>query len=87
MCEEFVADFGRPDRRLRAVYDNGTESDLLRALYRDDTSRRITELDDHPLFADEIDEEDSHSGHIYILRSLSSHPYIAEYRDVNHKFV
>src|SRR5690606_16781840 len=27
--EEFVAEYGRPDRRLRVVYDNGTESDLL----------------------------------------------------------
>lgn len=88
--EEFVADYGRPDRRLRAVYDNGTESDLLlrslqRALYRDDTSRRITELDDHPLFADEMEDADSESGHIYILRSRSDHPFIAENRDLLHK--
>ena len=27
--EPFVSDYGRPDRRLRVVYDNGTESDLL----------------------------------------------------------
>ncbi len=27
--DEFVSDYGRPDRRLRVVYDNGTESDLL----------------------------------------------------------
>ncbi len=27
--ELFVNDYGRPDRRLRVVYDNGTESDIL----------------------------------------------------------
>ncbi len=39
--EEFVAEYGRPDRRLRIIYDNGTESDLLlrsfqRALCKDE---------------------------------------------------
>ena len=46
--DRFVSDYGRPDRRLRVVYDNGTESDLLvrslqRALNKDKASRRITE--------------------------------------------
>ena len=62
MGEEFVSDYGRPDRRLRVVYDNGTESDLLvrslqRALYKDKASRRITEPGFGPLFS-EVEEED-----------------------------
>ena len=39
---------GAPNARLRAIYDNGTESNLLirslqNALYKDETSRRVTE--------------------------------------------
>ncbi|MGA1264957.1 MAG: GIY-YIG nuclease family protein, partial [Prochlorothrix sp.] len=55
MGEIFVGDHGRPDARLRVVYDNGTESNLLlrslqRALNKDKTSRRITTPDLGPLF-------------------------------------
>jgi hypothetical protein len=50
MGEPFVSDYGRSDSRLRVVYDNATESDLLlrslqRALNKDKTSRRITNSD------------------------------------------
>ena len=53
---QFVSDHGRPDHRLRVVYDNATESDLLlrslqRALNKDRRSRRITTPDLGPLFA------------------------------------
>ena len=35
MGKEFVTDYDRRDRRLRVIYDNGTESDsLLRSLQR-----------------------------------------------------
>jgi len=90
MGEPFVSDYGRPDRRLRVVYDNGTESDLLvrslqRALNKDKTSRRITEPDLGPLFSDQADTEDLPTGHIYVLRSKSDHPFIAEVRQVLHK--
>ena len=90
MGEEFISEYGRPDRRLRVVYDNGTESDLLvrslqRALNKDKTSRRITEPDYGPLFSGEDEEDDLPSGHIYVLRSLSDHPFVAENRTVLHK--
>jgi hypothetical protein len=90
MGEPFVSDYGRPDRRLRVVYDNGTESDLLlrslqRALNKDKVSRRITEPDFGPLFSDKIGEDDVLSGWIYVLRSKSDHPYVAQHRDVLHK--
>ncbi len=88
--EPFVSDYGRPDRRLRVIYDNGTESDLLlrslqRALNKDKTSRRITDPDLGPLFGDEESEDDLPSGSIYVLRSRSDHPFIAENRSVLHK--
>lgn len=90
MGEAFVSDYGRPDRRLRVVYDNGTESDLLlrslqRALNKDKASRRITEPDLGPLFSERIEEADEATGHIYVLRSKSEHPFVAEHRDLLHK--
>ncbi len=90
MGEEFVSDYGRPDRRLRVVYDNGTESDLLvrslqRALNKDKASRRITEPDYGPLFSGEAEEGDLSTGYIYVLRSKSEHPFVAQNREVLHK--
>lgn len=88
----FTTDYDRTDRRLRVIYDNGTESDLLlrslqRALNRDPASRQILPADmkGMPLFADQIDEEDADSGAVYVVRSLSTHPFIAEHRDLIHK--
>jgi hypothetical protein len=88
--EKFISDYGRPDSRLRLIYDNSTESDLLmrsfqRALYKDKTSRRITSLEHGPLFSEKLDDEDALTGHIYVLRSLSDHPFIKENREVIHK--
>lgn len=88
--EEFISDYGRPDRRLRVVYDNGTESDLLlrslqRALYKDPNSRRITRPGFGLLFSDDEEENDLATGHIYVLRSKSEHPFVAEHREVLHK--
>ena len=88
--EQFRSDYGRPDRRLRVIYDNGTESDLLarslqRALYKDKASRRITEPGFGPLFTDVEEEDDLATGYIYVLRSKSDHPFVAEHRNVLHK--
>ena len=88
--EPFTNYYGRPDSRLRVIFDNGTESDLLvrslqRALNKDKASRRITEPDMGPLFSDEEDEGDLQSGSIYILRSNSEHPFVAQHRAVIHK--
>jgi hypothetical protein len=90
MGEPFVSDYGRQDRRLRVVYDNATESDLLlrslqRALNKDKASRRITNLDLGPLFSQIEAEDDLPTGYIYVLRSQSDHPFIAENRSVIHK--
>lgn len=72
------------------IYSNETESDLLlrslqRALYKDEAGRRITEPTAGPLFASENDEEDLASGTIYVLRSKSDDPRIAQHRNVLHK--
>jgi len=90
--DKFLQEFGREDRRLRVIYDNGTESNLLlrslqRALYKDEHGRRILppESESKPLFSDQIAAEDAQSGHIYIARSLSDHPFIVENRDLLHK--
>jgi T5orf172 domain len=88
--EPFVNDYGRRDQRLRVIFANGTESDLLvrslqRALNKDKESRRITEPDWIPLFSGEEEEDDLHTGYIYVLRSHSENPFIAEQRTLIHK--
>jgi T5orf172 domain len=88
--EAFKAPNGESDSRLRAIYSNGTESNLLRrslqrALYKDEAGRRVTESAAGPLFADESDDEDQASGTIYVLRSKSDHPLVVANREVLHK--
>lgn len=88
--DTFKAPNGEYDARLRVIYSNGTESDLLRrslqrALYKDDAGRRITEAEAGPLFSSEPREGGTESGTIYVLRSKSDHPMIVEHRDLIHK--
>lgn len=88
--EEFVTEYGRRDSRLRVIYANGTESDVLlrslqRALHRDGAGRVISNPDAGPLFSGEIDENDQASGTIYVLRSKSEDAAIATHRDILHK--
>lgn len=98
--EVFTTNYGMQDSRLRVIYDNGTESDLLlrslqRALNRDETSRRITNPSFGPLFSDSDSDDDIPngyipngyipSGYIYVLRSNSKEPLIKENRTVIHK--
>ena len=86
----FTAPNGHTDARMRVIYANGTESDLLlrsmqRALYKDETSRVVSDPSAGPLFSGAIEEEDASSGTVYVLRSKSDHPVVAENRDVLHK--
>ena len=88
--ENIKAAYGRNDARLRVIYANGTESNLLRrslerALYKDETGRRLTDPDMGPLFGDAQEPDDIETGTIYVLRSLSSHPFVAEHRELIHK--
>jgi hypothetical protein len=88
--EEFVADYGRKDRRLRVIFDNGTEAPMLkrsleRALQKDPAGRRITDPVAGPLFAGEPEDGDESSGTIYVLRSKADLSLVAQHRDVLHK--
>lgn len=90
MGDTTLTDQGRTDARLRVIFDNGTESNMLmrslqRALNKDETGRRITESCAGPLFADAPEEGDSTSGTIYVLRSKSDHPMVAANRELVHK--
>lgn len=90
MGEEFMTEYERRDSRLRVIYDNGTESDVLlrslqRALHRDEAGRRITDPVAGPLFSGENEDGDLASGTIYVLRSKSDHPLVASNREVLHK--
>lgn len=81
---------GESDARLRVIYANGTESNLLRrslqrALYKDETGRRLSDPDMGPLFGGEAEPDDIESGTIYVLRSKSNHPFVAEHRELIHK--
>ncbi|MDD2744114.1 MAG: GIY-YIG nuclease family protein [Rhodocyclaceae bacterium] len=100
--EAIKAPNGESDARLRVIYANGTESNLLRrslqrALYKDETGRRLSDPDLGPLFGvpqqpasatffgDQPEPDDIESGTIYVLRSLSTHPFVSEHRELIHK--
>jgi hypothetical protein len=94
MGEPIEAPNGETDARLRVVYSNGTESDLLlrslqRALYKDEGGRRITEPTAGPLFEEKVPAQEEpdllSTGTLYVLRSRSTHPTIAAHRDLIHK--
>ncbi len=90
MDEEFLTAQGMTDARLRVIFDNGTESNMLmrslqRALHKDDAGRRITDPVAGPLFADQTADGDEASGTIYVLRSKSDLPIVAENHRVLHK--
>lgn len=73
---------GYLNARLRLIYENGTESDILlrslaRALYED--GRIVTETNEeitNDLF--DITDEDERSGYVYVLQSLSENPEITK---------
>jgi len=95
----YVAEVGDPlkttagevDRRLRLIFSNGTESNLLvrslqRAFYDDPAARRLVSPDSGQMaLSGELEPDDVESGTIYVLRSLSDHPYVAEHRELIHK--
>ncbi|GFD90384.1 hypothetical protein KUL152_26100 [Tenacibaculum sp. KUL152] len=80
---------GHHNARMRIVYSNGMESNLLlrsfgAALYKDKSARAIVPRDSGPLFV----EENSplyKTGIVYVLRSKSEEPSIAKHREYLHK--
>ena len=90
MEEPFTNEHGNIDARLRVIFDNGTESNLLmrsfqKALQQDLAGRRIVEPSVGPLFADQNEEGDQPSGIVYVLRSKSDNPAVTAHRNVLHK--
>jgi hypothetical protein len=95
----YVAEVGEPlkttagevDRRLRVIFANGTESNLLlrslqRAFYNDPAARRLVSPDSGQMsFGGTLEPDDVESGTIYVLRSLSSDPYVVQHRELIHK--
>lgn len=89
--EDFTDAEGRQDCRLRVIFDNGAESGMLRRswqkrLWEDHTARRIL-LGQNlgPLFSNTEEDGDRVVGYVYVLRSKSENPFIAENRKVIHK--
>ena len=72
---------GKQNARLRCIFENGTESDMLlrslaAELYKD--GRRVTEHDDKLLDAfKNISDDDKETGFIYVLKSKNGNPQIA----------
>lgn len=67
---------GKNNARLRCIFENGTESDMLlrslsAELYKD--GRRVSLRDDELLDGlDTVSEGDTESGYVYVLKSLST---------------
>lgn len=74
---------GKTNARLRCIFENGTESDMLlrslaAELYKD--GRRITAHEDRQLDNFKgLEEDDQSSGFLYVLSSLSQAPEITVY--------
>ncbi len=77
---------GLEDARLRLIYENGTESDILllslsKALFLD--GRLVTAHSDKLLDNFKgIAEDDVESGYIYVLKTLSEYPVLAQQQDL-----
>ena len=90
MGRQFTQEYGDKDARLRVIFDNGTENNMLmrslqRALHKDAAGRRIADATAGPLFAGQTADGDEASGTIYVLRSKSDLRFVAENRDLVHK--
>jgi len=89
--EIFINGEGRQDCRLHVIFDNGTESKMLRRslqkrLWEDEAARRIISPEDlGPLFSHQEEADDKTVGYVYVLRSKSENKFIAENRKVIHK--
>lgn len=73
-----------PKQRLRVIFENGTES----AMYRQSLSIRLHEQEGQAVVRTGIDDDEifdagTESGHIYVLRSLSTDPQIAGIADLH----
>lgn len=79
---------GKVNARLRCIFENGTESNMLlrslaTELYKDETGRRILDHNDKALEAlEQIKSDDEKTGYLYILQSLSKVEDIASIKNL-----
>lgn len=79
---------GKVNARLRCIFENGTESNMLlrslaTELYKDDTGRRILDHHEKALEAlEQIQAEDEKTGYLYVLQSLSQKADIASIQNL-----
>lgn len=79
---------GKVNARLRCIFENGTESNMLlrslaTELYKDETGRRILDPTEKALEAmEQIKADDEKSGYLYVLTSLSTVPEIADTKNL-----
>lgn len=79
---------GKVNARLRCIFENGTESNMLlrslaTELYKDETGRRILDSHEKALEALElIQADDQKSGYLYILQSLNQDPEISSTKNL-----
>lgn len=79
---------GKVNARLRCIFENGTESNMLlrslaTELYKDETGRRILDSVEKSLEGlEQIREGDEKSGYLYVLQSLSDVPEIANTKNL-----
>ncbi|EMK0756522.1 GIY-YIG nuclease family protein [Providencia rettgeri] len=96
ITEYFEMSDGHLDARTRLIYSNGTESNILmrsltKSLYKDETGRRVLITNNTGTLSIEENLPNQEkvleikSGTIYVLRSLSSNPFILGNKQVIHK--
>lgn len=79
---------GKVNARLRCIFENGTESNMLlrslaTELYKDETGRRILDSVEKSLEGlEQIREGDEKSGYLYVLQSLSDVAEIANNKNL-----
>ena len=88
--ETIKARNGESDARLRVIYANGTESNLLRrslqrALYKDDTGRRLSDPNIGPLFGDESEPNDIEPDTSMCCAACPATRLSTEHRELIHK--
>ncbi len=80
----------RNDARLRVIFDNGTENNMLlrslqRGLLKDEAGRRISEPDPGPFLRNWKEKGEVPHATVYVLRSNSKDPEVADLRNRLHK--
>ncbi len=76
---------GKEDGRLRCIFENGTESGMkLRSLQKalEISGRTIIDENNQIALAENISSDDTETGYIYVLKSLSTDPQISNVRNL-----